>query len=410
MSSGACGRRRGRGKAVCDVLARPKGNRRPRPHLQNPRRRRQPRIRNGRRGLTRVCVDACEQGAPVRRRTAVARRVRGKRPGPAGTAHRTDEVGWTCRADRGQRNRPVEGDEAPAVTRGEAGQVDVGELPRTVDARPIEHPPAAGHLVGNARGGSRRGARQESWAVPRKTDAASCRGVENRVERRVRGVPAQPPREWELDSAQGPPSNNDVVHPSRRGGLRGGSIGAYTEVLHDVQRGRPLTDAPQGRSVFFGSPSSRGLGFSPFKAETRVRIPLGTPPSLSSVPPQSRTRPQIGREDMLRVLSPILDIQARRLAEAAAAHPGHPVVGAGARAHRAQPPRARPSTARCPPCRPSRRTSGRCPTPTSAPLSTPSTARARGGARPRHGPPGPAVPIVLRPARSARPRPPTVLS
>ena len=26
-----------------------------------------------------------------------------------------------------------------------------------------------------------------------------------------------------------------------------------------------------------GSPSSRGLGFSPFKAKTRVRIPLGTP-------------------------------------------------------------------------------------------------------------------------------------
>ena len=30
----------------------------------------------------------------------------------------------------------------------------------------------------------------------------------------MRGVPAQPPREWELDSAQGPPSNNDVVHPA----------------------------------------------------------------------------------------------------------------------------------------------------------------------------------------------------
>ncbi len=38
------------------------------------------------------------------------------------------------------------------------------------------------------------------------------------------------------------------------------------------------------------SPSSRGLGFSPFKAETRVRIPLGTP-SLARSPSETVMRP-----------------------------------------------------------------------------------------------------------------------
>ena len=45
---------------------------------------------------------------------------------------------------------------------------------------------------------------------------------------------------------------------------------AYTEVFR-----RLLPTA--ARPAVSASPSSRGLGFSPFKAETRVRIPLGTP-------------------------------------------------------------------------------------------------------------------------------------
>ena len=52
------------------------------------------------------------------------------------------------------------------------------------------------------------------------------------------------------------------------------------------------------------SPSSRGLGFSPFKAETRVRIPLGTPTRFHRHNGQARRNPETPCTSMSTVTSP----------------------------------------------------------------------------------------------------------
>ena len=57
----------------------------------------------------------------------------------------------------------------------------------------------------------------------------------------------------------------------------------YTEARDGVLRSAPASD-PKITAHPRASPSSRGLGFSPFKAETRVRIPLGTPPPFGPFP------------------------------------------------------------------------------------------------------------------------------
>ena len=63
--------------------------------------------------------------------------------------------------------------------------------------------------------------------------------------------------------------------PLAAGGAAASGAGAY------VTMGVPVLAEPQqwGRAPAhpFRSPSSRGLGRGPFKAETRVRIPVGTP-------------------------------------------------------------------------------------------------------------------------------------
>ena len=62
-----------------------------------------------------------------------------------GDVHRPNRIGSqdnevvrACRPYRGQRNRLIEGDEAPAVVRRQAEQVDVAELSRSVNAGVIE--------------------------------------------------------------------------------------------------------------------------------------------------------------------------------------------------------------------------------------------------------------------------------
>src|SRR5690349_1477892 len=53
-----------------------------------------------------------------------------------------------------------------------------------------------------------------------------------------------------------------------------------------------------------GSPSSRGLGRGPFKAKTRVRIPLGTPLFFSSRGSYCRTIPNKSEPYRIVPLSP----------------------------------------------------------------------------------------------------------
>ena len=78
---------------------------------------------------------------------------------------------------------------------------------------------------------------------------------------------------------------------------------------------RMLGDGPEP----VASPSSRGPGFSPFKAETRVRIPLGTPISLPPVQPRRNTDRDHGlrrREPPRRAGAIGVDGRARRPAGA----------------------------------------------------------------------------------------------
>ncbi len=141
-----------------------------------------------------------------------------------------------------------------------------------------------------------------STVDPRRTRKLTCcRSTRTLVSRESARGPvrtAHIPFAATARSAEPPGRAAGFPSAGRRGRRNGiGSIGicaedqvAYTEVLNGASRSSTWRTTRR-HGAFPASPSSRGLGSSPFKAETRVRIPLGTPTFPSPVRRSPETPP-----------------------------------------------------------------------------------------------------------------------